>query len=99
MHAVTANAEACVRDFMKRIYNRTSSKPLVALDFMNDGTPFKLTTTINHSFNAPRAIARSTTLYALRCIINQDRPLDEGCLRPLTSTIPEGSILNPLPCS
>jgi 5-oxoprolinase (ATP-hydrolysing) len=50
-----------------------------------------------HSFNAPQAIARSATLYVLRCLINQDIPLNEGCLRPLTFMIPEGSILNPSP--
>ncbi|KAJ4376062.1 hypothetical protein N0V83_001343 [Neocucurbitaria cava] len=115
MHAITANAEACVRDFMKRTYKETGGKPLQALDFMDDGTPIKLTITISpedgsahfdftgtgeegyHSFNAPQAIARSATLYVLRCLINQDIPLNEGCLRPLTFTIPEGSILNPSP--
>ena len=50
-----------------------------------------------HSFNAPQAIARSATLYVLRCLINQDIPLNEGCLRPLNFTIPAGSILNPSP--
>ncbi|CAO2651751.1 Nn.00g000340.m01.CDS01 [Neocucurbitaria sp. VM-36] len=115
MHAITANAEVCVRDFMKRTYKETGGKPLLALDFMDDGTPIKLAITINpddgsahfdftgtgeegyHSFNAPQAIARSATLYVLRCLINQDIPLNEGCLRPLTFTIPEGSILNPSP--
>lgn len=48
-----------------------------------------------HSFNAPQAITRSATLYVLRCLINQDIPLNEGCLRPVTFTIPEHSILNP----
>jgi 5-oxoprolinase (ATP-hydrolysing) len=115
MHAITANAESCVRKFMKRTYAETGGKPLVALDFMDDGTPIKLAITINpddgsahfdftgtgeegyHSFNAPQAIARSATLYVLRCLINQDIPLNEGCLRPLTFTIPEGTILNPSP--
>ncbi|PSN75221.1 hypothetical protein BS50DRAFT_628430 [Corynespora cassiicola Philippines] len=48
-----------------------------------------------HSFNAPQAIARSATLYVLRCLIGQDIPLNEGCLRPLKFTIPRGTILNP----
>lgn len=113
MHAITNNAEACVRDFLLRTYEKTGGKPLVALDFMDDGTPIQLTVTIDpktasahfdftgtgeegyHSFNAPQAIARSATLYVLRCMIDQDIPLNEGCLRPLTFTIPEGSILNP----
>ncbi|KAF2710176.1 Hydantoinase B/oxoprolinase [Pleomassaria siparia CBS 279.74] len=50
-----------------------------------------------HSFNAPQAIARSATLYVLRCLINQEIPLNEGCLRPLDFTIPKGTLLNPSP--
>lgn len=115
MHAITNNAEACVREFLLRTHAETSGKPLFALDHMDDGTPIQLTVTINpetasahfdftgtgeegyHSFNAPQAITRSATLYVLRCLINQDIPLNEGCLRPLTFTIPPGSILNPSP--
>ncbi|ORY01820.1 5-oxoprolinase [Clohesyomyces aquaticus] len=117
MHAITANAEACVRTFLKQTHAARAGKPLVALDFMDDGTPIQLQVTINpsdgsahfdftgtgeegyHSFNAPQAITRSATLYVLRCLINQDIPLNEGCLRPLTFTIPEGSILNPSPAA
>lgn len=52
-----------------------------------------------HSFNAPQAICRSASLYVLRCLIDQDIPLNEGCLRPITFTIPEGTILNPSPAA
>jgi 5-oxoprolinase (ATP-hydrolysing) len=115
MHAITANAESIVRRFMMRTHEQTCGRPLHALDYMDDGTPIKLTITIDpnngsahfdwtgtgeegfHSFNAPHAITRSASLYVLRCLINQDIPLNEGCLRPLTFTIPEGSILNPSP--
>ncbi|KAF5679209.1 hypothetical protein FHETE_950 [Fusarium heterosporum] len=115
MHAITNNAEACVREFLLRTYKETGGKPICAIDHMDDGTPIQLTITIDpetasahfdwtgtgeegyHSFNAPQAITRSATLYVLRCLINQDIPLNEGCLRPLTFTIPEGSILNPSP--
>ncbi|KAM0816979.1 putative 5-oxoprolinase [Seiridium cardinale] len=115
MHAITANAEACVKEFLLRTHAETGGVPLKALDYMDDGTPIQLTITIDpntatahfdwtgtgeegyHSFNAPQAITRSATLYVLRCLINQDIPLNEGCLRPLKFTIPEGSILNPSP--
>ncbi|KAF7556528.1 hypothetical protein G7Z17_g1318 [Cylindrodendrum hubeiense] len=115
MHAITNNAEACVREFLLRTHAATGGKPLFALDHMDDGTPIQLVVTIDpetasahfdfsgtgeegyHSFNAPQAITRSATLYVLRCLINQDIPLNEGCLRPLKFTIPEGSILNPSP--
>lgn len=48
-----------------------------------------------HCFNAPHAITRSASMYVLRCLINEDIPLNEGCLIPITFNIPPGSILNP----
>ncbi|KAI0129706.1 Hydantoinase B/oxoprolinase-domain-containing protein [Xylariales sp. AK1849] len=96
MHAITANAEACVRT---SCFART--KRLAGSRYPETATAhFDWTGTGEegyHSFNAPQAITRSATLYVLRCLINQDIPLNEGCLRPLKFTIPEGSILNPSP--
>src|SRR4051812_5483319 len=34
-------------------------------------------------------------MYVLRCLINEDIPLNEGCLLPITFNIPPGTILNP----
>ncbi|CZR62217.1 related to oxoprolinase [Phialocephala subalpina] len=48
-----------------------------------------------HCFNAPSAISKSATMYVLRCLINEDIPLNEGCLLPIKFIIPEGTILNP----
>ncbi|KAI9742373.1 MAG: hypothetical protein M1818_003906 [Claussenomyces sp. TS43310] len=48
-----------------------------------------------HCFNAPHAITRSASMYMLRCMINEDIPLNEGCLIPITFKIPHGTILNP----
>ena len=48
-----------------------------------------------HCFNAPSAISKSATMYVLRCLINEDIPLNEGCLLPITFNIPAGTILNP----
>ena len=48
-----------------------------------------------HCFNAPSAITKSATMYVLRCLINEDIPLNEGCLLPITFEIPYGTILNP----
>lgn len=49
------------------------------------------------NFNAPRAISFAAVLYAFRCLIGDDLPLNEGCLRPLEVIIPEGSFLSPEP--
>ncbi|MEN3976275.1 hydantoinase B/oxoprolinase family protein [Emcibacter sp. SYSU 3D8] len=48
-----------------------------------------------NNFNAPMAITRAATLYAFRCLVADDIPLNEGCLKPLTLIVPEGSLLNP----
>ncbi|MEJ8629629.1 hydantoinase B/oxoprolinase family protein [Sphingomonas sp. I4] len=34
-------------------------------------------------------------LYAFRCLVGADLPLNEGCLAPLTIVIPDGSFLSP----
>lgn len=45
--------------------------------------------------NAPPAVTYSAILYALRCLVNRDIPLNQGCLAPVTVSLPEGSILCP----
>ncbi|MEM8726950.1 MAG: hydantoinase B/oxoprolinase family protein, partial [Pseudomonadota bacterium] len=47
------------------------------------------------AFNAPPAITRAAVLYVFRCLIDDDVPLNAGCVKPLTIKIPEGSMLNP----
>jgi 5-oxoprolinase (ATP-hydrolysing) len=45
--------------------------------------------------NAPSAVTRSAILYSLRCLIEKDLPLNDGCLIPITIQIPPGSLLDP----
>jgi 5-oxoprolinase (ATP-hydrolysing) len=47
------------------------------------------------NFNAPSAVARAAVLYVFRTLVSQDIPLNDGCLRPLTIVIPDGSMLKP----
>ena len=49
------------------------------------------------NFNAPAAITRACVLYALRCLVQADIPLNDGCLVPIELIIPAGSLLNPSP--
>lgn len=49
------------------------------------------------AFNAPRAVVQAALLYVLRCLVSDDIPLNEGCLRPVTLHIPPGSLLDPPP--
>jgi len=61
------------------------------IDF--SGTSAQLT----NNFNAPRAVCMAAVLYVFRTLVNDDIPLNAGCLKPLEIIIPEGSMLNPLP--
>ena len=45
------------------------------------------------NFNAPAAVTRAAVLYVLRCLISDDIPLNEGCMRPVELRIPKGSVL------
>jgi len=48
-----------------------------------------------NNFNAPKAVAIAAVLYVFRSLVDDDIPLNAGCLKPLTLIIPEGSMLNP----
>ena len=47
------------------------------------------------NLNAPLAVVKSSILYVLRTLIEEEIPLNAGCLKPLEITVPEKSILNP----
>lgn len=47
------------------------------------------------NLNAPSAVARAAVLYVFRCMVDDEIPLNEGCLKPLDIIIPEGSMLAP----
>jgi 5-oxoprolinase (ATP-hydrolysing) len=50
-----------------------------------------------NNFNAPLAITRAAVLYVFRCLVDDDIPLNAGCLKPIALRVPEGSLLNPRP--
>ena len=47
------------------------------------------------NINAPRAVTTAAVLYTLRCLIDEDIPLNAGCMDPVTIIIPKGSLLCP----
>ncbi len=49
----------------------------------------------DHNFNAPFAVTRAAVLYVFRTLVDDDIPLNAGCLKPLDIIVPEGSMLNP----
>lgn len=48
-----------------------------------------------NNFNAPSAICMAAVLYVFRTLVDDEIPLNAGCLKPLNVIIPEGSMLNP----
>ena len=48
-----------------------------------------------NNFNAPSAVCMAAVLYVFRTLVDDDIPLNAGCLKPLKVIIPQGSMLNP----
>ncbi|MBT0668703.1 hydantoinase B/oxoprolinase family protein [Novosphingobium profundi] len=48
------------------------------------------------NFNAPLPVVRAAVLYAVRTLIDDPVPMNEGCLRPIEIRVPEGSMLHPV---
>lgn len=51
---------------------------------------------LNSNFNAPKAVCMAAVLYVFRTLVNDEIPMNQGCLKPINVIIPEGSLLNPL---
>ena len=46
------------------------------------------------NYNAPLAVTKAAVLYVFRTLVDDDIPLNEGCLKPLQVIAPEGSMIN-----
>lgn len=108
MRHVQANAEASVRQVIGRLSNGDFTYPLddgsqiqvrIEVDADKGEAVIDFTGTSDQhpgNYNAPKAIAHAVVLYVFRCLVGVDIPLNEGCLKPLKLTIPEGSMINPV---
>ncbi|XP_031275956.1 5-oxoprolinase [Pistacia vera] len=47
------------------------------------------------NWNAPEAVTAAAVIYCLRCLVDVDIPLNQGCLAPVKIHIPSGSFLSP----
>ena len=109
MRHVLANAEESVRRllsgledgaFAYEMDNGAVVKVAIRIDRAARAAVFDFTGTSAQSpdnFNAPRSITRAAALYVLRTLIDDAIPMNDGCLRPVTLIVPEGSLLNPRP--
>ena len=50
---------------------------------------------LDSNYNAPHSVATAAVLYVFRTLVDDDIPLNDGCLRPLTIVVPEGCMLAP----
>ena len=109
MGHVKANAETAIRNVIGRLgdgsfdYQLDDGTPLkvaVSIDRAAKSASIDFTGTgpaQANNFNAPPAVTTAAVLYAFRCLVGADIPLNEGCLKPLTIIIPEGCFLSPNP--
>ncbi len=109
MRHVMDNAEASVRGVIDRLhdgrfdYAMDDGAPLrvsVRVDHATRSAVVDFTGTGAQradNFNAPPAVTRAVVLYVFRCLVGDDIPLNDGCLKPITLRIPPGSFLSPYP--
>src|SRR5699024_8597947 len=107
MQHVQDNAEAQVRRVLGRLGDGAYEYPLdngavirVAVTINRDQrtalVDFTGTSPEQKSnFNAPAAVTRAAVLYVMRTLVEDNIPLNDGCLIPVDIIIPEGSMLSP----
>jgi 5-oxoprolinase (ATP-hydrolysing) len=109
MRHVQDNAEESVRRVITRLKDGQFTLPLdngarihvtIAVDAADRSAVIDFTGTseqLVNNFNAPKAVCMAAVLYVFRTLVNDDIPLNAGCLKPLKVIVPEGSMLNPRP--
>ena len=109
MQHVQDNAEESVRRVITRLRDGQYRLPLdngacievaVRVDAAQRSAEVDFTGTsaqLSNNFNAPRAVCMAAVLYVFRTLVDDDIPLNAGCLKPLKVIIPQGCMLNPNP--
>ncbi|MFN7712380.1 MAG: hydantoinase B/oxoprolinase family protein [Curvibacter sp.] len=109
MRHVQDNAEESVRRVITRLKDGAFTLPLdngarihvsIRVDARQRSAVIDFTGTSPqqpNNFNAPTAVCMAAVLYVFRTLVDDDIPLNAGCLKPLKVIIPAGSMLNPNP--
>jgi 5-oxoprolinase (ATP-hydrolysing) len=107
MSHVQDNAEESVRRVIARLRDGTFCLPLdngsqikvdIKVDVVDRSAVVDFTGTSDqqqNNFNAPKAICMAAVLYVFRTLVDDNIPLNAGCLKPLKVIVPEASMLNP----
>ncbi|WP_341632762.1 hydantoinase B/oxoprolinase family protein [Sphingomonas agri] len=107
MGHVLANAEESVRRLLDRLDdgefdyemdNGAHVRVRISIDKKARSATFDFTGTsgqLQDNFNAPYSIVRAASLYVVRTLIDDQIPMNDGCLRPIRLVVPDASMLNP----
>ena len=107
MRHIKRNAEECVRDAIAALRDGEWSVELdggetvsvrIAIDQARRCARIDFDGTSPESpgnFNAPASIARAAALYVFRTLVEEDIPLNQGCMKPLTIHMPDASLVKP----
>jgi 5-oxoprolinase (ATP-hydrolysing) len=107
MQFIQDNAEKCVKKAIKFLKNGSYTITLdnqakiqvtIAISPDQETATIDFTGTspqLNNNFNTPVAVTKAAVLYVFRTLVEDDIPLNAGCLKPVKIIIPEGCFLNP----
>lgn len=107
MGHVKDNAEECVRqvidalsdgEFVCEMDDGHSVKVAITVDHESRSATIDFRgTSGTHpgNYNAPSAIAHAAVLYVFRCLVDDDIPLNAGCMKPLRLLLPPDSMIDP----
>ncbi|MDT8998742.1 hydantoinase B/oxoprolinase family protein [Paucibacter sp. APW11] len=107
MRHVQDNAEASVRRVIGALQNGSYTLALdngaqiqvaISVDQQQRSARIDFSGTsaqLDNNFNAPKSVTMAAVLYVFRTLVDDDIPLNAGCLKPLEVIVPEGSMLNP----
>jgi len=107
MSHVQNNAEAAVRNIIKNLTDgefklELDSGSFIAVKITVDQTEKNIAVDFTGTspqsetnFNAPQAVTQAAVLYVFRTLVEDNIPLNYGCLKPITVIVPEGCLLNP----
>ncbi len=102
-HVRRAIADLKIQDasFVSEMDNGAKIKVTIKIDKINRCVEINFTDTNaqlnNSNFNAPLSVCRAAVLYVFRSLVDDDIPMNEGCLKPIKLIVPKGSMLNPTP--
>jgi 5-oxoprolinase (ATP-hydrolysing) len=95
---VSAHAAQAPQAFVLELDNGARIQVVVRIDAQTRSAVVDFSGTSaqqSNNFNAPKAVCMAAVLYVFRSLVNDDIPLNAGCLKPIDVIIPEGCMLNP----